>query len=241
MFLAIMLLIASLSLFITGPVEEAFVALVCSLILLIPVIVWQFRRHKRKSVDIENSPAEWKQAIPSVPPDSIKQGKQYPDYSNTLSFYIKSSVSTTQKDYDQLSYEESFFLIQFAEALVQINMKASDITLTRLSSGMFNVDCNFCYIGKFGLRTTTIPDRFAVKTNSGKRALRVFDSEQEAKEYMAKGNGDYIEFRPGSTSRFYMQYLIGLDIVKEIYTDDIQRCIDTIPKWIDYILFCKQN
>lgn len=64
-FLAIMLLIASLSLFITGPVEEAFVALVCALILLIPVMVWQFKRHKRKSIDIENSPAEWKHALSS--------------------------------------------------------------------------------------------------------------------------------------------------------------------------------
>lgn len=156
-------------------------------------------------------------------------------------YFIKSSVDPPHDGYNILTPNEVKFLTALEKSLKEINLSSRDITLTRLGDGTFNVDAPFCYVGKIRLDHNVTHEKYAVKKQGATRALRVFTSEQAAKEYLATGKGDFIETRTPNKTPFYMQYLIGLYNVKELYTEDVDECVDTIPRWIKYIKYCKRT
>lgn len=43
----------------------------------------------------------------------------------------------------------------------------------------------------------TSPPKYALMKKSGKKALKLYDSEEEANEALSSGKGDYVDFRPG--------------------------------------------
>lgn len=150
-------------------------------------------------------------------------------------FVIRSNVFPEPIGFRLLNQDEEMFLCEFERKLIEAKINPSNIVLTRLSSGVFNVDHVNCYVGKIGLRSEIVPDKYAVWRNGGKRALRVFESKKDAEQYKQDKNADTIEFRKGYVEAFYMQYFLDLDTVKEIRTLNAQDCIDAIPFWIRYI------
>lgn len=150
-------------------------------------------------------------------------------------FHIKCGISPEPEGYKRLNEEEELFLREFEKKLLEAKISPYNIELTRLSSGGFNVDHINGYVGKLFLRHFVVEDKYAVWRNGGKRALRVFSSEKEAEDYKAEKKADRIEFRPGYSSQFHMQYLKGLYTAKEIYSDNVKELIDAIPNWIKYI------
>ncbi|MDQ0153669.1 hypothetical protein J2S20_002391 [Moryella indoligenes] len=44
-----------------------------------------------------------------------------------------------------------------------------------------------------------------------------------------------------SGKRNYMQFSIGMTSIKELHDPSLQECLDTIPRWIKYIKYCKRN
>lgn len=150
-------------------------------------------------------------------------------------FYIRSSTHPETEGFDVLNHEEEIFFAELERQLIAAKISPSSISLTRLSSGMFNVDHTKCYVGKIGLRPESVPDKYAVWKKNGRRALRIFESKQEAEQYKLEKNADEIEFRPGYTGTFFMQYFRTISTSKEIHTEDIQECINAIPFWVMYI------
>lgn len=69
-------------------------------------------------------------------------------------FTIKASTIPAPPKYDQLSNIEQQFFSEFEHALKDVKLSPYDITLTRLSSGGFNINHPAGYIGKIN------PNRF---------------------------------------------------------------------------------
>ena len=164
-------------------------------------------------------------------------------HNNDLGFNIKSNAFPEYPNYNFLNNDEYIFLSEFKKALEKENMHSSQITLTRLSSKTFNVDCSYCYIGKIKLYKNDIPDKFAVIKTGSSRASKVFESIEEANSFINSHseNSYSIEFRKGVTDTFYMQYSIGpYNKIHEVFSEDLQEYINTIPRWIKYIKYCKR-
>ena len=67
-------------------------------------------------------------------------------------FTIKSNMRPAPIGYDQLNEAEQQFFSEFERALIAAKLSSYDIVLTRLSSGMFNVNHSSGYLGKVDLR-----------------------------------------------------------------------------------------
>lgn len=123
-------------------------------------------------------------------------------------------------------------------------MCSSQIILTRLGDKTFNVDCAYCYIGKIRLIENYMPDTYAVIKSGASRASKIFYSISEAEDYIKTHceNIYHIEIRKGfENNSFYMHYFIGsYDKLHEIHSENLQDYIDTIPRWIRYIKYCKR-
>lgn len=163
-----------------------------------------------------------------------------------LYFSVTSSRLPPYPGYDVLSDLEFAFMEEFERALSDALLDPRDIEICRLSDQTFDVIYSGehgCYVGKIRLKGGySSPDRYAVIKNGQKRAKRVLDSEEEAKAYMEQHGGDYIEFRPGSKSHYYMQYLSGKNgrDIHVIQSSDFQDYINGISYWIDYIEKCQK-
>lgn len=159
-----------------------------------------------------------------------------------IPFRIKSGRIPSYPDFDVLSELEHKFMLHLKNALSENGLNPLFIELTRLSDKTFDVDYanpnRFCCVGKINLNPSpSFPDTYAVMKNGQKRAKRVLPSEEDAKAYMEKNGGDYIEFRPGSESHYYMQYLYGNDgtDIGIITSSNFQDYINGISHWIKYI------
>jgi len=154
---------------------------------------------------------------------------------------IEKSDSHTEnyQEYEKsFTNEEEMFFNQLKAAIVEAGLKASELKITRLSSGTFNVDyMSEGYLGKVCISTS--PDKFRVLKQDAKRAIRVFSTRVEAEEYI-NGRRDYqIECIKGSNT-YFMQYFIGLTLHND-YVDSLQELIDLIPRWIKYIRYMQKH
>lgn len=163
---------------------------------------------------------------------------------NDLGFNIKSNTIPENDNYALLNDNEYKFLKEFKKALEKENMCSSQIILTRLGDKTFNVDCAYCYIGKIRLIENYMPDTYAVIKSGASRASKIFYSISEAEDYIKTHceNIYHIEIRKGfENNSFYMHYFIGsYDKLHEIHSENLQDYIDTIPRWIRYIKYCKR-
>lgn len=148
--------------------------------------------------------------------------------------------------HDNLSELEFIFMERFESALSDALLEPKNIELSRLSDKTLNIFYHGehgCYVGKINLTLKrAIPDKYAVIKNGKKRAIRVLNSEEEARACMEQHGGDYIEFRPARPAHYFMQYLsepMGMKI-NTIETEDFQDYLDAIPYWIEYILDCQK-
>lgn len=142
------------------------------------------------------------------------------------------------------SEEEYCFFSTLLNAVREKGLKPNLIQLDSLSDGTWNVNYvgnNGCYIGKIRLNPGRIPNKYAVMKNGQKRAMRVFDTQEEADEYLKEKDGDRVEVRYSIPNTNYMQYSIGLRSTHHLENPTLQECLDTIPRWVNYINYCKRQ
>lgn len=105
---------------------------------------------------------------------------------NKSPFYIKPNVYPVTPGYDQLDDNEYIFFSEFSKALSAENIPTSQVTLTRLSSGIFNLNCPNAYLGKVD-----------VKTNRRKPLyIQYFETSGELKELHTESLRECIEVIP---------------------------------------------
>lgn len=170
---------------------------------------------------------------------NIAIGKYPNDTPCFLGMKIVSSTVPPQENYSFLNDDEKIFFSAFYNKLVEAKFSPELVKLTRLSDGTFDVDyISLCYVGK--IRLYKDPPTYAVIKKGNKKATKVFKVKEEA-EIFSTTNKDYeIQIR-SVESEFYMQYLIGMTSMKELNTSSLQQCIDTLPRWINYLNYCKRN
>lgn len=153
--------------------------------------------------------------------------------------YIISRVRYSTEPHDNIPFseEERVFFQALVNQCRNSKINPREIRLTRMSSMGFNVDTPGGYIGKINLYTTQ--DRYAVIKQGGKRAAKVFDTMEEANDFLISNNGYHIEVRKCENRRF-MQYLIGMKTIKELHNPTLDECIAKIPYWIKHIKYCKR-
>lgn len=153
--------------------------------------------------------------------------------------YILSSVRYSTEPHDNILFsdEERCFFQELVNQCRQHKVNPREIRLTRMSNMGFNVDTHDGYIGKINFYIT--PDRYAVMKQGGKRAVKVFDAQEEANAFLISHNEYHIEVRKGENRRF-MQYLIGMKSIKELHNPTLDECIAAIPYWIKHIKYCKR-
>lgn len=152
---------------------------------------------------------------------------------------IVSSTLPPNKNYNVLNDMEKEFFRCFSEQLVLENLSPSCIKLTRMSNGGFNVDyIGLCYVGKINLYKP--PTKYAVIKPGNKRATKVFDSLEDANEFV-NSHAEYEIQTRNTEPSLYMQYLKGLSTIKELNNTSLNECIDHIPDWIRYIKYCMRN
>lgn len=158
---------------------------------------------------------------------------------NSFNMKIVSSTVPPQNNYNILNNMETQFFHQLSEQLISVNLSPSCVKLTRLSSGGFNVDYSgICYVGKINLYKP--PTKYAVIKPGNKRATKVFDSLEDANEFV-NSHAEYEIQTRNTESSLYMQYLKGLSTIKELNNTSLNECIDHIPDWIRYIKYCMRN
>lgn len=156
-----------------------------------------------------------------------------------LEMKIVSNTIPPQENYDVLNENEKLFFKAFYNQLRENNLSPSQIKLTRMSSGGFNVDyIGLCYIGKINLYIP--PASYAVVKNGNKRATKIFDNRADAECFISDKNDFRIDIRQPHYSS-YMQYLRGFFTIKEFSNISVEQCIEYIPYWIRYIKYCKRN
>lgn len=158
---------------------------------------------------------------------------------NYLEMKIVSSTIPPQNNYNVLNDNEQLFFRSFYEQLLENNISPSQIRLTRMSSGEFNVDyVGLCYIGKINLYQP--PTSYAVIKHNNKRATKVFNNKLDAEHFILNKEGYKIETRQPTLSS-HMQYLRGSTTIKNFSNISVNQCIEYIPYWIRYIKYCKHN
>lgn len=153
--------------------------------------------------------------------------------------YIISNVQYSTSPHEDISFseDERTFFQALVDQCRTNKINPREIRLTRMESMGFNVDTHDGYIGKINL--FTVPDKFAVIKNGGKRATKVFDTKAEADIFLASHDGYFIEIRKSANGHF-MQYLIGMKTIKELHDPTLEECIAAIPYWIRHIKYCKR-
>lgn len=162
-----------------------------------------------------------------------------------LKVQFKAGTVPPYDNWNVLNSEESTFFCCFSEKLTDAKLSPEKIILTRLSDGAFNVNySDVCYVGKIKLYKHNIShvDSYAVIKAGNARATRVFQSLQEAENYISSKKDYYVEKRTTVFhDNFYMQYLIGPTQVEHIQDSTLQEYIDALPYWVNYIKYCKRN
>ena len=186
------------------------------------------------------------------PKDGISRSGEKPITDEEIPQLIQSSLEKTLrledehkaglrdifKDHDLSEMEKEFFSA-LVLALEENKLNPALLRLERIGGGTINVSyVPLCFVGKINLRI--IPDKYAVMKEGHRRALRVFGTIEEANTYMSEKGGDRVEVRPGE-NRHYMQYSRGLQSIKHLNNPTLQECIDTIPRWIAFIKYCKRT
>lgn len=139
---------------------------------------------------------------------------------------------------NKFSAEEQIFFDNVYEEFQKAGLKPNLIHLTRLSSGMFNVDyIEEGYVGKVEISQTK--EKFRVIKQGAKRALKVFDNLSDAEQFI-NGRTSYTIEHEKSKHIYFMQYFIGQKIHSD-YFNSLQELIDTIPRWIKYVKYMKRH
>lgn len=164
----------------------------------------------------------------------------YPDdIPSFLNMRIVSNTIPPQDGYDFLTKDEKTFFSAFQAKLHETKYNPASIKLTRLSDGTFNVEhIDLCYIGKIRFYQESVT--YAVVKKGNKRATKIFSQFSEAQDFSTTNEAYEIQKRTNQ-SESYMQYLIGSTSIKELDNPSLQQCIDTIPRWIKYLNYCKRN
>ena len=159
---------------------------------------------------------------------------------NSFNMRIVSSTVPPQNNYNILNDMEAQFFHQFSEQLISANLSPSCVKLTRLSNGGFNVDyIGICYVGKINLYKP--PTKYAVIKSGNRRATKVFNSLEDATEFVNLNGSEYKIQSRNKSPAIYMQYLKGQSTIRELYNVSLNECIEHIPDWIRYIKYCKRN
>lgn len=139
---------------------------------------------------------------------------------------------------NQFSEEERIFFNRVYANFQTAGLKPNLIKLTRLSSGMFNVDyITQGYVGK--VQISESKETYRIIKPGAKRAIRVFDNLEEVEQFI-NGRSDYTVEHKESKHTYFMQYFIG----QNLHADDfstLQELIDTIPRWVKYVKYMKRN
>lgn len=153
---------------------------------------------------------------------------------------IVSNTLPPKENYNVLNDIEEEFFRCFAEQLAVENLSPACIKLTRMSNGGFNVDyIGICYVGKINLYKP--PTKYAVIKSGNKRATKVFNSLEDATEFVNLNGSEYKIQSRNKSPAIYMQYLKGQSTIRELYNVSLNECIEHIPDWIRYIKYCKRN
>ncbi len=160
----------------------------------------------------------------------------YPQY---MDMRIVSNTIPADENDAQLHNNEKLFFQSLHKQLIEAKLSPPLIKFTRMSDGSFNVDyVGLCYVGKINLYQPT--DKFAVIKSGNKRATKIYDTLQEAENYVSHNKNYEIEIRPSKAFNS-MQYLRGLSTTKNLSNLSVEQCIEYIPYWIRYIKYCKRN
>ncbi|MBQ6832857.1 MAG: hypothetical protein IJO55_00380 [Lachnospiraceae bacterium] len=173
--------------------------------------------------------------------DEFSQAFTSPEEYFILEMRIRSSTIPPSPDFKVLNDDEIAFFNHFCSALTTAKLNPSRIVLTRLSNGCFNVDYDdICYVGKINLYKTSNPTSYAVIKQGNKRATKIFNSIEDAQHFIDVNQNYEIQERV-IHHETYMHYFIGSSTFKELHNPSLQECIDTIPRWIKYIKYCKRQ
>ena len=169
----------------------------------------------------------------------IAMGKYPAGTHNYLGMKIVSSTVPPNENYYILNENEKRFFLSFYNCLIESKLSPSEIKLTRMSNGEFNVDyVSICYVGKINLSSS--PITFAVIKKGNNRATRVFQSLEEANSFI-NSRSEYLIQQRCEKHPTFMQYLRGSNTVKNLYGLTVEQCIELIPYWVRYIKYCKRN
>ena len=169
----------------------------------------------------------------------ITQGNYPIGTPSYLGMRIISNTIPAQENYYILNENEQLFFKNFCDQLIVANLSPSNIKLTRLSNGGFNVDyIGVCYVGKINLYI--LPTTYAVIKTGNQRATKVFNSKEKAEEFIFGKEKYNIQVRTPKPEIF-MQYLCGQTTIKNLHDISLTQCIELIPYWIRYIKYCKRN
>ena len=145
---------------------------------------------------------------------------------------IAQSIDERGYAFDVQDMEQQFFEV-LGSQLSAAGLCPELLCMARMGDGGFNVYYGAgLYVGKLCLRT--LPDKWAAVKPGAKRASKVFDNEGDALAYITAKPGLTIDHRRGGTLTF-MQYLKGLQTVKDLYDPTLEDCMAAIRHWITYI------
>jgi len=153
---------------------------------------------------------------------------------------IRPGVLPPKEGFDVLNKDEQRLFSAFLKLLKDAGFNPNAVRLERLSGGMFNVNYGDgkvnCYVGKIDVSDPP-PAKYAVVKQGASRATKVFDTREEADGYVASRIGyDVVERRPRRTS--YMQYLVGVETIKEASGLSLDEYIAFLYRWVNYIKYC---
>lgn len=154
---------------------------------------------------------------------------------------VQSNTILAPVNYGILNSNELTFFDYFRSALITAKLDPSKITLSRLSSGCFNVEYgDICVVGKIDLYEISNPISYAVIKKGNKRATKIYTSLEEAQHFIDANQNYEIQERI-IHHETYMHYFIGSSGFKELRNPSLQECIDAIPRWIKYIKYCQHQ
>lgn len=137
-----------------------------------------------------------------------------------------------------LSKLEKEFFNRLDEAK-KLSKLPGNFTYTKSSGGHFTVyyeeSSDSCYVGK--IKITTPITRYSVLKAGNNKASRIFDSENEAIEYVKQHpKFSYKITKLIEQEESFIQYSLNLDSdAKYIYSNDIQVLTSYISNWIKYV------
>lgn len=123
----------------------------------------------------------------------------------------------------------------------QLHYTTKVVFMPFLSAEILNYQGSTHFIGVGSLSNLYQPSAtYAVIKEGNKRATKIFDTSQDAENYISQNANYKIEIRQPPASN-YMQYIRGFSTIKDSLNLSPEQCIELIPYWIRYIKYCKRQ